>query len=133
MYRSSVFSQNSPTPAVFPSLSFPVLETLVLERETAVSSLLSALFWNPSSSPSLKTLAFLDCDLDDGVMEELTRFSSDRKKTTSAWLHRVVIVNSRGQLPHFTLIDKLGKRVSVVDVRIGSELPSDLTWNGPVG
>ena len=112
-------------PTTFPS-SLPALETFTLEYGFSVSRLFSSLFSNPSSSPSLKTLAFLDCDLDDDFMEKLTRFASNRKKTTSAWLHRVVIVDSRGGLPSVVLIDKLGKYVPVVDVRIGKKLPADL-------
>ena len=61
-------------------------------------------------------------------MKELTRFSSDRKKFASVLLHRVVIVNSNGQLPHAALIEELGGHVPVVDVRV--ELPPDLRWNG---
>ena len=119
-------------PTAFPPLAFPTLEVLAIERETDVSRLLSAVFSDPSSSPSLKTLAFLDCRLDEEFMVELTRFSSSRKNTTSARLHRVVIVHSRGQLPPFALIDELGRHVPVVDVRIGKALPSDLKWSGPV-
>ena len=116
-------------PIEFHPSSFPVLETLAIERERAVSYFLSALFSNPSTFPSLKTLAFLDCKLDGGFMEELTRFSSNRRCTSSAWLHRIVIVNSTGKLPPFALIDELGKHVPVVDVRVGKELPSDVKWN----
>ena len=120
-----------PDPVAFPSSALPVLETLVIKRESAVSHILSALFSDPSSSPLLKTLAFLDCRINHGFMEELTRFSSNRKKTTSAQLHRVVIVNSKGELPPFALIDELWKHVPVVDVRVWKELPSDLEWKDP--
>ena len=132
-HRVPGFGQPHPTPTAFPPLSFPALETLAIEHETDVLCLLSAFFSNPSHSPSLKTLAFLDCRLDKGPMEELVRFSSDRKNTTSAWLHRVVIVNSRGQFPPFALIGELKKHVPVVDVRVGEKLPSDLRWDGSVG
>lgn len=122
-----------PDPTAFPASAIPTLETLVIERESAVSHVLSALFSNPSSSPSLNTLAFFDCGVDDGFMEELIRFSSHLKNTTSALLHRVVIVNSNGQLPRFALVEELKKHVPAVDVRIGKELPLDLKWKGPVG
>ena len=111
---------------VFPPSSLPALETFSIECEIAVSHLFSALFSDPSSSPSLKILAFLDCDIDEGFMEELTRFASNHKKTTSAWLYRVVIVNSKGALPTIPSVDKLGEYVPVVDVRIGTKLPVDL-------
>ena len=115
-----------PHPLVFPPLSFPALEKLVVERELIASRLLSALFSNPGSPPSLKTLAFLDCHLDDSFIEELTQFSSNRKNTASTCLHRVIMVGSRGDLPRVALIDELRKYVPVVDVRIGRELPLDM-------
>ena len=111
---------------VFPPSSFPALETLVVEHEATVSHLFSALFSNPSSSPSLETLAFLDCVLGEDFMEELTRFASNRKNTTSAWLRRVFIVDSKGGLPGAASIDELGKHVPDVDARIGEKLPADL-------
>ena len=119
----------------FPSLTFPLpslpaLETLVIEYEInasqSFSALFSTLFSNPSSFPSLKTLAFLDCKPGEDFMEELIQFAFNRKNTTSAWLYRVVIVDSRGELPRFASIDALGEHVSVVDVRIGKKLPEDL-------
>ena len=113
-------------PIAFHPLSLPALETLCIEREVAVSHLLFALLSDPSSSPSLKILAFLDCGLDEGFMEELARFASSRKNTTSAWLYRVVIVNSKVELPSIASINELGKHVPVVDARIGKELPVDL-------
>lgn len=119
-------------PTVFPPLSFPSLETLAVERETAVSHLLSAFFSNPASPRRLKTLGFFDCVLDEGFVKKLTRFSSNRKNTTSARLLRVAIVNSKGQLPTSTMINELGKHVPDVDVRVGKELPPDLKWGGPV-
>ena len=117
----------TPSPIVFDQSSFPALQILTVDCETSVSHLLSALFSNPSFPPSLKTLAFLNCDLDEDFMGKLTRYASDRKGTTSARLHQVVIVNSDGILPSVTSIRKLGKHVPVVDVKVGTELPKDLT------
>ena len=111
---------------VFPPSFLPSLETLAIDGEATVLLLFSVFFSNPSSSPSLKILAFLDCDINEGFMEELTRFASDRKKTTSAWLYRVVIVNSKGILPRIASIDALRKLVPVVDVQVGTKLPADL-------
>ena len=111
---------------VFPPSFLPSLETLAIDGEATVLLLFSVFFSNPSSSPSLKILAFLDCDINEGFMEELTRFASDRKKTTSAWLYRVVIVNSKGILPRIASIDALRKLVPVVDVQVGMKLPADL-------
>ena len=106
---------------------FPALETLAVECETSISYLLSALVSKPSSSPSLKTLAFLNCDLSDQFMEELTRFASNRKNTTSARLYHVVIVDSGGKFPSAASIDALEEHVPVVDARRGTKLPADLT------
>ena len=114
-------------PIVFHHLSsFPALETLIIQRETDLSSLLPDLLSNPSASPSLKTLAFFDCVLSDEFMEELTRFASDRKNTTSAWLHRVVIIHRDGIFPNIASIRKLEVHVPVVDARIATDLPTDL-------
>ena len=104
----------------------PALETLVFEYGTTVPFPFSALLSDLSSSPSLKTLAFLDCGFEEGFVEKLAQFASNRKNTISAWLHRVVIVNSKGTLPEFASIEALRKHVSVVDVRIGDKLPADL-------
>ena len=114
-------------PIVFDQSLFPALEILAVDCGTSISHLLSALFSNPSSPPSLKTLAFLNCDLDEDFMKELKRYASDRKGTTSAPLHRVVIVNSDGTFPRVSSIHELGKYVPVIDVRLGAELPRDLS------
>ena len=114
-------------PIVFPPLSLPALETLSIKCEVAASHFLSALFSDPSSSPSLRTITFLDCDLGEDFMDALTRFASNRKRTTSTWLHRVVIISSKGNLPNVSAIDALGKHVPAVDVQIGKKLPMDLT------
>ena len=115
-----------PCPAVFHHLSsFPALETLTVECDTDLSHLLSPLFSNPSSSPSLKTLAFLGCIIAEEFMKELARFTSDRKGTTSVGLHRVVIFNRGGEFPSVASIQKLEEHVPVVD-RISTKIPTDL-------
>ena len=110
----------------FPPLALHALETLAIEHEAAAPHLLSALFADPSDFPSLKTLAFLDCHLDEACMEALTKFATDRKNTTSAWLYHVAIVVSGRDLPSISSIDALREHVPVVDLRIGEELPADL-------
>ena len=60
-------------------------------------------------------------------MEELAQYASNRKETGSAWLHRVVIVDSRAHLPSAVSIDALEKHVPTVDVCVGKALPRDLT------
>jgi len=113
-------------PLVIRPSFFPALETLAVDYGANMSCLLFALFSNPSSSPSLKTLAFLDCNLTDGFLEELARFASGRKNTPSAPLHRVVIVDSEGNRPGIASVDALEKHVPVVDIRMGEELPKVL-------
>ena len=104
---------------------FPALETFAIEGGTGLFHL-STLLSNPSASPSLKTLAFLDCVLTEEFMEELTQFASDRKNTGSARLHRVVIIHRDGILPDIVSIRWLEEHVPVVDVRVARELPTDL-------
>jgi len=105
---------------------FPSLETLAVECETGIPQL-STLLSNPSSPPSLTTLAFFNCDLSEDFMGELTQFASDRKNTTSARLHRVVIVDSGGKFPSPTSVDALEDQVPVVEIKRGKKLPTDLT------
>ena len=125
-YHGSESVSSHLKPVALPPPTLPALETLIIKCEATLSRHFSALFSNPCSSPSLKVLAFLDCNLSGGFMGELMRFSVNRKNTTSAWLHRVVIVNSRGILPNFALIEALRKHVPVVDVRVDERLPPDL-------
>ena len=106
---------------------FPALETFAIACGLWLPRLLSDFLSNPSFPHSLKTLSFLNCNLSGDFMEELTQFASDRKNvTTSAWLHRVVIVDSQENLPNAASIAELGKHVQTVDVRVGKELPTDL-------
>ena len=118
-----------PSPLLFHHLSsLPALETFSIDRNVDLSHL-SVLLSNPSASPSLKTLGFQGCVLTEGFMEELTRFASDRKNTSSAWLHRVVIVHWEGRFPSIPSIRKLEEHVPVVDVRIAKELPKEVFGN----
>jgi len=124
--RNPAENPDRPSPNEFLPSSFPALETLAIEREIHTPILFAAIFSNPPTPPSLKIIAFLDCQLDDGFLEALTQYASNRKNTTSAPLHHVVIVNSKGDLPRFASIGALGRHVPVVDVRIGEKLPTDL-------
>ena len=115
------------TPRMFPHLSsLPGLEMLTIERDTDLSYLLSALFSKPSLSPLLNALTFLGCIVDEEFMEELTRFASDRKNTTSAQLHSVVILRGKGIFPSTASVRKLEEHVPIVDVRDTMEIPTDL-------
>ena len=115
-----------PSSRAFDPSVFPALESLAIERGVSVQNTLSTLLSSPTSSPALKTLAFLNCYLPKDFMEDLVRFASNRKDTMLAWLHRVVIVDSGGRFPSADSIRALGKHVPVVDVQFGTELPTDL-------
>ena len=127
IYRRSQRTRSPLRRIMFNPSLFPALKMLAVSCETDPSHFFSTVFSNPSSSPSLKTLAFLDCNLTEDFIEELKQFASGRKNTTSAWLHRVAIVNSNGKHPSVSSIDALEKHVPVVDVRMGKEFPKDLT------
>jgi len=114
-------------PMTFDPSSFPTLKALTLKCVTDVSRLFSPLLSDHSLFPSLKTLGFLECVITEDFMEELTRFASNRKNTVSAWLHRVVIVHRDGEFPSAASIRGLERHVSIVDVRFGTSLPTDLT------
>ena len=114
--RQLRLTHNDPSVVFHPS-SFPALETLIIESNPDISHLFSALFPNSSSFPSLNTLGFLDCDVTDEFMEELTRFASDRKDTTSVRLHCVVIADQDRYFPSADSIRELERHVPVVDVR----------------
>jgi len=113
---------------MFHPLSFPALETLIItgSYNTNLSRLFSVLFSNPSLSPSLKTLEFLDCILTEEFMEELKRFASERKNTTSVRLHRVVIIHQDGNLLSTNLIHGLGEHIPVVEAGVEWVVSGDL-------
>lgn len=119
--------RSSLTPLAFNPSSFPALETLAVECETDLVHFLSNLLSNPSGLPSLKTLAFLNCAISEDLMQKLVRFALDRAGTRLARLHHVLIIDENGRFPSATSIHALEKRVPVVDVRFGTELPKDLT------
>ena len=115
------------SPITFDPQLFPSLQTLVIENIDR-PHLFFTLLSNPSSFPSLNTLAFLGCYIAEGsgFMEELVRFASGRKNTTSARLHRVVMVQDTGDSPDVDSIRELEKHVPVVEVLFGSELPTGI-------
>ena len=107
--------------------SLPALETLAVQYNTNVSRLFSTLFPSNSSFPSLTTLGFLNCNITEEFMKRLSGLASARKRTASAQLHRVVIVHRDGKFPRVASINKLKRRVPIVDVQLGEMLPADLT------
>ena len=101
------------------------LETLVLVGVASFPyNLLDFLAQEPVLCPSLKTLAFFDCNLDWRVVEHLERVVAKRKESTAAWLYRIVIVRNRtGPLPDQGFIHRLRGSVPRVDARIDDKLP----------
>ena len=123
------FGTDSLVIPAFPLSSFPLLETLAVEQLGCgnILGIISSLLSNPSSSPALKTLAFLNCNLSEEFMEGLTKFASERQKTaTSTWLYRVLIVHEDGIFPQAASIRRLRDYVKVVDAQMGNRLPRDL-------
>ena len=119
--------RTSLSPPVFDPSFFPSLETLAIECDIEVLHFLSALLPSPSTLPSLKTLAFLNCVITEEFMEKLTKYACDRQGTALARLYQVVIVQKDGIFPSATLIHALGRHVPVVDVRFGTKFPTGLT------
>ena len=114
-------------PAFYP-VYFPALETLTVDCSSDVLGVLSILLSNSPPPPFLKTIGFLNCDLPEEVMEELTTFASERRNTpTSTWLHRVQIVHSDGVFPSAASIRRLREHVKVVETRIEDKFSTDLT------
>ena len=87
------------TLAVLHPSYYPSLQTLAIIRSTNVPHVLSSLLSDPANSPSLKTLAFLDCVITKRFLVALKRFASSRQNATSTCLHRVVQTcrRSRGE------------------------------------
>ena len=108
-------------------LSFPSLEVLVIDYDDNVSRVFSTLLPNPTFCPLLKTLAFLNCVITEDFMDELAQFASGREDTALASLNRIVIVGSNEGPPSAASIERLRKRVPVVEVMEGCGLPADLS------
>ena len=114
-------------PPTFYPMYFPALETLTVDRSPDVLGVLSILLSNSPHSSSLKTIGFLNCDLSEEFMEELTKIASERRNTpNSTWLNRVQIVHSDGAFPSAASIRTLRKYVKVVETRIEDKFSTDL-------
>ena len=107
-----------------PLSQLPALETLVLVDFISFPYYsLDFLAEEPVLCPSLKTIAFFDCDLDQRVIGDLERVVAKGKEAAAAWLYRVVIVRRTGALPNHELIHRLRMSVPCVDARIDEKLP----------
>lgn len=104
---------------------FPALEMLAIDGSSTVS-FLSPMLPDPTSSPSLKTLAFMDCDITEDFLAHLAQIALYRERLASTPLHRIVIVDSKGELPPAALVERLRECVPVVEVSEGMEFPKDL-------
>ena len=100
----------------------PALETLVISKMTS-AALPPALTAEPVLCPALKTIAFFDCNIDSGIVEELGAAIAKRRDSTGTRLYRVVIVSSRGTQLNAESIQKLRKSVPYVDIRVDDKLP----------
>ena len=110
-------------------LSWPLgrllgLEVLVLSKTRLPYGSLSALAKEGPLCPSLKTIAFFDCEVNEDVIKELEEVLAKRRDSTAARLYRVVIVNPTRALPNLQLFRRLKKFVLRVDVGVGDELPA---------
>jgi len=108
----------------WPMERLPALEALVLSEMHLPSGSLSALAKEGPLCPSLKTIAFFDCEVNEDVIKELEEVLAKRRDSTAARLYRVVIVNPTHALPNPQLIRRLKKFVLRVDVGVGDELPA---------
>ena len=108
----------------WPLSLLPALETLVLVNIASFPFQgLAFLAEEPVVCPSLKTIAFFDCDVTPVVIKELETVVARRKNSTAAWLYRVVIVRRTGALPDHGLIHGLRQFVPCVDARMAEKLP----------
>jgi len=107
----------------WPLERLPALEALVLSTARLDPGSLSALAEEPILCPSLKTIAFFDCEVTGDVIKELEEVLATRRHSTAARLYRVVIVSNTRALPDFQLIHQLRKFVPCVDVGVGDKLP----------
>ena len=101
----------------------PALEVLVLSGMSLSPGSLSVLAKEPVLCPSLKTIAFFDYGVTNCVISELEKVLVERRNSSAARLHRVVIVNNTRPLPVLQSIHWLRRFIPRVDVGVGDELP----------
>ena len=101
----------------------PALEILAFSRTPFPAGLLSGLIEEPVLCPALKTIAFLDCDIDSDIIKQLEEAMAKRGDSTAARMYRVVIVNSAGTILDRTSIQQLRKSVPCVDIRVDDKFP----------
>ena len=114
----------TPEILVFILTQFPALETLVVAEVTSFATgTFDQLAGQSPLCPSLKTIAFFNCELTAGELEEFEGVVAKRRSSAVAWLYRVVIISSTGALPDYTLIQRLRQHVPCVNVGVDDKLP----------
>ena len=101
----------------------PALEILAFSRTAFPTRLLSALTEEPVLCPALKTIAFLDCGIDSGIIKQLGKALAKRRYSMAARVYRVVIVDSTGMILDRMSIQQLREAVPCVEIRVDDKLP----------
>jgi hypothetical protein len=101
----------------------PALETLAISNTTFPAGLLEMLTKEPIMCPVLKTIAFLDCDIDSGDIEDLAEAIAERRDKVGARLYRVVIVSSTVPQLDAGSVEELRRSVPCVEIRVDNKFP----------
>ena len=107
-------------------LALPTLEVLAVTKTSFPAGLLPVLITEPVLWPTLKTVAFLDCNITADIVKKLGEAIAKRRYITGAQVFRVVIISSTGTPLSVTSIQELRKSVPCVEIRVDDKFP-DLT------
>lgn len=100
---------------------FPALKTLVIQDDLQPSLVLRLLFLLRQPCPSLKTLGFSNCHLNEEFVENLVAFASKRRKELK--LSRIVIVCERPDDQYPDIVQLAPEEVGEVEIcEPGTEL-----------
>ena len=99
----------------------PVLETLAISETLILPGGLAALNQEPVLCPSLKTIAFSNCNITENVVEELGEVVTKRRDSSASQLSRVVIVSRTPPSLNSKVIQQLQKFVPRVEVMTGDK------------
>jgi hypothetical protein len=101
----------------------PALEILAIIETAFPLGAPRMLARKPLLCPSLKTIAFFNCGIPEGVIKELGNAIATRRDSFATQLYRVVIIDSTAVLPNLKVIQRLMRSVPCVEVRADNELP----------
>lgn len=101
----------------------PALETLVILETTFPPGTLCAPAGEPVLCSSLKTIAFFNCKMPEGVTKELGDVITTRRDSLATRLYRVIFVGSDSVLPGLQVAQRLRKLVPCVEVGVDDKLP----------